>query len=890
MVEKSVNSKNNIKTKLSNFLLNTRKKLFTVTNISCEEAWEKIMSDPWNFKLFLSSDIEDKAWLMKIAFEKYTHLCLYLIDNLNILETLLWSNLKNKDKKDIILKAFEKSSDSARYLTGNSESLKHLLDSDLEYKDKKEIILAAFENYQDSARYLTEIPESLKNLLDSKLQDEDKKDIILAAFEKSLYSAICLIDKPESLKHLLDSYLEYKDKKEIILKALDVEYPCFNWIIIWYNEVSKIINFDTKKLLEMFRYWLIEWMFNSWEYNNFPVTNETFTAYLWEEPLLEFDKDKGNKDIPKPWTTKWFEESKERYSFLDSDTIKTFEKFWTNIALILLEGAKHVDKMQVMYKKLMTNINKDNQRNTILQLWEVFTIFISHKNFEIFDQLSSNEYPIWDKIKNFIDKYNISWKWKTIISLLFSSELNKLYQSWMDIDIENLCKRVYKNLVSYREVLDRYSNIPDGIRTSIWMEYEVTQSIGADSFIGSNNKKYIWEYRKRTNSNYKNDIDILSEYSWIWKWNDEIHEIATKPTDNVYLLILELKLLQELDFIDLNFDFYDRSSRSYHLTVWWEFWIDDMDFANLLQNALLIGNWWWINAWRNVSRINNYANIRHKNHDCEAVFSDNRTGCVELRSLSIDCAESMERAFVTTFNFAIWYQAAKKYVNLSEELLNKIWIKTELKSKEDLITYFRSNDLLKEKIWWKEEKIIYEFVLLCKQIIEKVKEHNENFYEQETQWYIEDWLYKEDHIRKRNNKEAFESIVSQENKNLETVDTKTYIEQKVQIWDIMKEINVETLNNLIFMNNLYIKPPTGVVWEVNAHNVFETTQVDWRYRKYNEQNKDAMKKTIFDHIDDGTTVRNWRYYIQWTSDKMIVNEIQEYFLRYNREIEKVISW
>jgi hypothetical protein len=114
--------------------------------------------------------------------------------------------------------------------------------------------------------------------------------------------------------------------------------------------------------------------------------------------------------------------------------------------------------------------------------------------------------------------------------LLFAKEINTIQQGGLDYSLVSLSEKINKKLDSYQTILSQYDNLDSQLKTSIGLEYEVTKSIAS-------------EYYKRTNSDYKKDIEILSAYSGIAKGNDAIHEIATSPTDNPYLLLLELKLL-----------------------------------------------------------------------------------------------------------------------------------------------------------------------------------------------------------------------------------------------------------------------------------------------------------------------------------------------------------
>jgi len=49
------------------------------------------------------------------------------------------------------------------------------------------------------------------------------------------------------------------------------------------------------------------------------------------------------------------------------------------------------------------------------------------------------------------------------------------------------------------------------------------------------------------------------------------------------------------------------------------------------------------------------------------------------------------------------------------------------------------------------------------------------------------------------------------------------------------------------------------------------------------------KRSIFDHIDNNTQVRTGRYNIQWSSDKMIVNAIQQSIIDYNKSITAILD-
>ncbi len=652
-----------------------------------------------------------------------------------------------------------------------------------------------------------------------------------------------------------------------------------------WEEFTKTLDYSPKEQRDLFVQCILKDVDQKkMQESNFPITKENFLDTMEDDDvLLEIPQDKWIKVIPRPRTKKWFLEDPKRKEYITKYTLVTVMKFGTNVALLLIEWSKDPKIFKKYYNNAFDYITRDNERNRILQLWEIFSLVLNKKEYSFFDELVDHEFPFWAILKSFIEKYSISDKGKTVMILMFASEINKRHACWLDMNIKELCKNVYERVKKYEKVLRRYDRIPEEARTSIGLEYEVTESIWAEKYTDSKWNQKTGAYTQRTNSNYKKDIEILSDYSWIAKGYDAIHEIATKPTDNVYLLILEMKLLQELDFIDLNFEHgdYERASRSYHLTLWWKYGIRLDETANLMQNILIMANLWWINAGKNVKQINKFGNIKDKDYDCEPVFW-NYTPTTEFRSLAIDKAESFERALVSAFNMGIGKQLYDKYVKESSSELYELY---------DMSDILEINAMLNEfDIDKKNKDIILAFVRLKLEVYNAVKDHNKNFYSQETSWYLEDWVYKDEFLQKRNNKKMFADIVKNDTKK-EKILVSEYIQEKsfihpISVWS---RVNINFVNTLTFINNLYLKPPQGDVSAVNATAVLETTRTQNEYRSYEETDKDALRKTIFDHIDSGTIPREWRYFIQGSSDRMIINQVSQALIDYNKTIERILK-
>lgn len=689
---------------------------------------------------------------------------------------------------------------------------------------------------------------------------------------KACWTQIYTKNLGKSIPHNIRDVLNLPNEEIISLLKKNLTYQDPHFAISTFLETNKKLNFTKSEILELYMAGVQEWIWDNYPW--FPINKENFLEYLTDtDVLLNIEKDRNLIKNPKPWTKKRFLENPERKNYLNKDIITTFQKFGTNIALAILEGTKNKEHFNRFYQEKFKEINRENERSTILQLWEVFSIIISKNNYNFLDEIMEKEVPIGEIIKKFIENNSIWEKWKTITVLLFASELNKSYQSWLDIDIKTICKKVYQRLSSYTDIINTYKNIPEEIKTSIGIEYEVTKSIAS------------W-YQERTKSNYKSDIEILSTYSGIAKWSDAIHEIATRPSDNPYLLLLELKLLHELDFVDLNFEHedYNKWSRSYHATVWWKYGIKYNETANLIQNTLIMSNLWGINAGKEVTKVNRYSNIRDKWTDCEAIFWE-KTPTTEFRSLAIDTAESFERTLISLFNLSLWKQAIDKYTDINQKNIINIPTQNITEYKE----YLLEKKLIEEEINdEKTREIIYEFGKFWKQTIQSTENHNKNFYDQETSWYLDErWIRIDNFLENRQNKEMFDDIVwwTTTNNPKEYIQEKSFIESE----ELYSIVTPDLINKMTFINNLYLKPPTWNVSSINAENVLETTKEENQYRIYNEQDKQAMRKTVFDHIDEWSSPRKGIYYIQWSSDKMLVNQIQQSILDYNKNINNILK-
>ena len=654
-------------------------------------------------------------------------------------------------------------------------------------------------------------------------------------------------------KVLEDLFLisKYKIDKELFFKHIKdiISYP--KWIVFWYFQQAI---FDEQEIPKVF-----------------PITKDNFLDLMDEHDIfLTFEKDAWFKEKwITPWSKAWLLEKPERKDYLKPETIRTFKKFGTIIWLWIVEGSQNAETLQDFYKHMFNQISPKNSRSSILQLGEVFNLILKKEKYNMLDELSESEEGIWEFFKEFIEENKISDKWRTILTLMIAREINSSFQiyknqEWENIvdsaEIKKILKSVLEKLKKYNEIIKKYKNLPIG--TSIWMEYEVTKSIAE-------------AYYKITGSDYKNDIETLSAYSWIAKGADAIHEIATKPTNNPYLVLLEMKLLEDLDFVDMNFEKgdYAKGSRGLHITVGWENGIKLDIYSQFIQNILIAANLWWVNSGKEITKVNNYQNIREKWDDCEALFSDKKTSCVEYRSLSIDKSEPFERLMTAIFNLNMSKQAADKYLDMKKlDTLDKIK-KLKFEDQDTFKKYLEKNRILKEKI--EDEKIydvLFEFLKLIKDISNITEDHNKGFLENEVETF--DYKDSDDLIRRNTNQKRFNDVIWEDKK-------KYYESLKIKPDSLFKEVTPELVNTFTRINNLFIKKDSA-----NALSMFNNTR-----ETDGGLNDDSRltNTTSFDKIDQGLEQRNWYNIIQWASEKMITKAFQKRILAFNSNVEKIIK-
>ena len=596
--------------------------------------------------------------------------------------------------------------------------------------------------------------------------------------------------------------------------------------------------------------------------SKFPITLNNFTDYLdkWEI-LMEFVKDIGFKwSWITPWTKEWFLEEPKRKKYLSSEKFKIIRENGTVAWVGIIEWSDDSNTLKSFHEDIFLDISLNKSRNSILQLWKTFSLVLEKENYKIFNELVDNEVEIWNLFKNFILENSISDKWKTILNLLITSELNNSFVIFEDTNwekqvdsksIKNMLLWVYSRLEKYKPIIDTYKNV--AVKTSIWIEYEVWIEVAS------------W-YKNLTWNNYIYDIETLSEYSWIAKWLDAVHEIATKPTDNPYLVLLEMQLLQDLDFIDLNFkkDDYSKWSRWLHINLWWEYWIKLDRDVYFIQNILLASNIWARNIWDLMTHewnlydkneilnkrkanwikditdirldiINDFEVIRDRGSNVDVLFWIEKTAAVEYRMLNIINSENFERLILSIFNLNMAKQGFNNKWEASD--IWKEYIKLKNDIRKIIINHnknFKSDELIDEqeekKIWkiftlfnstWPVIKIFKNSwidIKYLKELVEKKIENKEKFIEiLKNDWKIKDQTDRQINILflryKKSIKPNFEKLKSEDSKMYSNLEK--YLNWNIEETD-RRIINKKRFDDVIKWDLNYLKDI-----KINSKDFFE---------------------------------------------------------------------
>lgn len=493
-----------------------------------------------------------------------------------------------------------------------------------------------------------------------------------------------------------------------------------------------------------------------------------------------------------------------------------------------------------------------------------------------------------DVIRKFVEKYPASDKGKTIAVLAAARE-------FLDEDAPSqTIKRTCEQLKFFSSIIDRYdvSRAPLGIRASIGMEYEVTRGI-VDGF-----------QERHPFSPYKKSVQEISKHADVGQGVDALHEFATTPTDNPYLLLLELQLLQDLDFFDFNFEHpgYDRSSRGMHLTIGGERGCSKSVQANFLQNALVISGWGGMNVGYAIDRLSGgrgtQLRLRPVGYGLESHnFFIHERPSVEMRALSIDRWEPLERTILTSFYGAMAIQAVEEYCASFDplDIFSEI-TEEQLQSPQSLLNFLKKKKILRKKIeGTRVQSILFEWFRLQVNLVNALRDHNENFVANETQGYEDSqgrWIEPSD-FGGEHNAARFESILHSNGMSIPD-DVERYLEGlKLSNDFFFTEVFLGDVNTLTRIANLFVKPPMirkgatddrAANAHVNAFAALKTTKIDAQHIE--EADSDLLKQSVFTRTSEP---RRGYYAFQGGSDRLLMHRVQICLMNFLRNLQNIIE-
>jgi len=557
------------------------------------------------------------------------------------------------------------------------------------------------------------------------------------------------------------------------------------------------------------------------------------------------------------------------------------------------------DKFSVSKEKLQEIKTGSEEIKKRIEMAGDFSEMIDNNFLDLLDTeeqesgLELNEkQEIISALNEFMRKNHFREKGRTILTLMMAKERGKI-SSEEPLAIWKVLEEVKVQIEQYESIIQQgYSNnVPSGIRASIGMEYEVTSSV-------------VEEYENQNCSSYKNDVQLLSKYAHINEGADASHEFAFQPTDNPYLVILELKLLQDLGFIDLNFNEYTQASRGYHITLGGEFGMSREVHAYFLQNMLSCANFLGVNAGKSIKSSKGiYEKGNDLNH--RPLFSSELKPMAEFKSFACDKFEMFERAILTSHNATIAIQAANKYTKIdSFEGINQLRPNFPQNS-ELFYSQLQTSGLLKEEIKnLRIREIIFSWFRLQVESLNLIEDHNQNFLNNETIGYFDgnnDWVEARD-FALRDNKKVFEEyLMTRVNKIRGTQNQRPYSnleeyfkELQVSPEGFFRELDPGLINTFKNINNLSLK--TGEVTKkgkaderaFDQANLGSTmiTKIGNKIEDLPGYPNKPEEMSIFDR--DGK-IRKGYYYFQGFSEKMITHKAQTLLLEFNRRMSQIIN-
>lgn len=418
-----------------------------------------------------------------------------------------------------------------------------------------------------------------------------------------------------------------------------------------------------------------------------------------------------------------------------------------------------------------------------------------------------------------------------------------------------------QQMKSIENILSKYNpdTIPEGAKVSMGIEYEVTRSI-TDIYDNENALDYV------------TNINLVSQSAGINKGKDGMHEIALKPTYNPYMLMAEVKLLQDAQFLDFNFKKYNHidTPRGYHLSMVGDTGLYVEKDIFFLNNAMTMAQ---LPSFTAGKEIRSTKNIYSKYFENFSDSTQQGERC-EIKGMATDSVEQFEKSIITAHHAGIAIQLYNKYIPKVSEFsdIGKSAEEFELilTNTKSLISPFETDQ---------ERDLVYQWAKFRKSIEEAILQHNESFIDSE---FIGGFLNKDDEYV-----ETGEYIDLPRNKrllveqNLDSVKLKNDL--NISIDDIYKNPEADFVNTLTRINNIFLKPPQATENSaVNAVNVLNTMKKEG-YRGIMDG---EAQESIF---ENGGKIREGYYYSQGASEEMIIHKAQIILNEFNRNMDALLQ-
>lgn len=417
-----------------------------------------------------------------------------------------------------------------------------------------------------------------------------------------------------------------------------------------------------------------------------------------------------------------------------------------------------------------------------------------------------------------------------------------------------------RNMKDIENVLDKYNHegIPEDARVSMGIEYEVTSSIDE-------------EYSKNSFFGYKADIQTVSEIANIGRGNDAIHEIATKPNYNPYMLMAEVKLLQDAGFMDLNFERYQSAPRGYHLSIVGNSGLKPDGNMNFVHNAMTMAQFVGVTSGKNIRST---KGIHSKSFEFVDSYIQKGTRC-EFKGMATDSIEQFEKSIMTVHHAGIAIQLSNKYFGQDFELKDGLFKNNKNSFEADMIAL----GMLKKPFESEKEKlIVFEWMRLREETKNAIDIHNEQFINSEFDGFILDkngaYVDTGDHIDINRNRK----LISRDHLEL----LKKRGVYAINNSDMTLSQSERFVNSLSNINNIFLKPPDSMNSSVNAKAVISTMKREG----YGEIMEGDGRESVF---DNGGELRDGYYCVQGASEEMIIHKSQILLNHFNKSMSEILK-